>query len=121
MSGRLQDTMHFSKEGGQIRITMRGFDIYNHIKAGIVEGQLLRIGRPELKSGHAMRFPAEFDRPAGKVHSSHLLGLLIASDKRTPASTAAADFEDVFSAEINGTSNVIVQLNTEPVGFIGRF
>ena len=110
---------HFGEETRKPRVVDRGFDIDHRVEGLVGEGQVLSIALHELQASQIVSFSAKVDAGrvpvqsgvGGRVHGAHeVVG---------SAAVAATDLQHPLAAEIHLGRSAVVQLDTEPVGFVG--
>jgi hypothetical protein len=99
---------------------VRGFDIEYRVEGLVGEGQAFGVAVHEVQPRQIMPLSAKSDAVCVVVQPSVGSRTQRAHTVRGSTAVAAADLENLFATEIRLGRREVVELNPEPVGFIGR-
>lgn len=97
---------------------MGRLDIDDDLEGVWLKRQALRIAAHEAQPLHVMLFPAKADAGGIQVQRGVAPGLPGPCQVTRPAAMAAADFENIFSAQGHLRGDVMIELDARAVGFI---
>lgn len=111
---------HFGQELAKPRVVIRGLYVDHRVQGLVCEGQVFGVALHKVQAGQMMPCSAKGDggriqvqpRVGGGVQGAHQVG--------GSAAVTATDLQDALAAEVHLGRRAMVELDTGPIGFVGR-